>query len=102
MEINQLVKELVEDWFNQHGNKKNADVKRLISIMNAFLSHDTVKQALYLGSGLTALAILLHYLNDRHEKDNAFELDKLMMQPSTMIVDNIDDIEDWTNIKEEE
>ena len=47
-------------FLEQHGNKKNADVKRIISIMNAFLSHDTVKQALYLGSGLTALAIVLH------------------------------------------
>ena len=89
-------------FLEQHGNKKNADVKRIISIMNAFLSHDTVKQALYLGSGLTALAIVLHYLNERHEKDNAFELDKMMMTPSTMIVDNIEDIEDWTNNKEEE
>lgn len=88
-------------FLEQHGNKKNADVKRIISIMNAFLSHDTVKQALYLGSGLTALAIVLHYLNERHEKDNAFELDKMMI-PSTMIVDNIEDIEDWTNIEEEE
>ena len=89
-------------FLEQHGNKKNADVKRIISIMNAFLSHDTVKQALYLGSGLTALAIVLHYLNERHEKDNAFELDKMMMTPSTMIVDNIEDIDDWTNNKEEE
>ena len=94
--------EFWRDWMNQHGNKKNADVKRFISIMNAFLSHDTVKQALYLGSGLTALAILLHYLNERHEKDNAFELDKLMMTPSTMIVDNIDEIEEWNFNKEEE
>ena len=91
-----------EVWLAQHGNKKNADVRRIISIMNAFLSHDTVKQALYLGSGLTALAIVLHYLNERHEKDNEFELDKIMIQPSTMIVDNVDDIEDWTNIEEEE
>lgn len=62
-----------EIWLAQHGNKKNADVKRIISIMNAFLSNDTVKQALYLGSGLGALALILHFLNERHEMDLHYE-----------------------------
>lgn len=58
-----------QTWLKQHGNKKNADVKRLVSIMNAFLSHDTVKRALYLGTGVAVLGTILHYLNERHEID---------------------------------
>ena len=93
------INELVRDWFKQHGNKKNSDVKRLISIMNAFLSHDTVKNAAYLGVGVLALKVLLDSLNELYKTKCESDLDKLMMSPSTMIVENI---EEFKNIEEEE
>ena len=96
------INELVRDWFKQHGNKKNADVKRLISIMNAFLSHDTVKNVAYLGVGVLALKVILDSLNELYKTKCESDLDKLTMSPSTMIVDNIDDIEEWKNFEEEE
>ena len=106
MDINQLVRDLVADWFKQNGNKKNADVKRLISIIESILSHDTVKNAVYLGVGAIAIKVvlkpILDSMNEHYKIKCESELDKLMIQPSTMIVDNVDDIEDWTNIKEEE
>ena len=93
-------------FLEQHGNKKNADVKRIISIMNAFLSHDTIKNAVYLGVGAVAFKVVLESvldaMNEHYKIKCESELDKLMMRPSTMIVDNVDDIEDWTNIEEEE
>ena len=91
-----------EIWFAQHGNKKNADIKRLITIMNAFLSHDTIKNVVYLGVGVMALKVVLDSLNELYKTKRESDLDELMMTPSTMIMDNIDDIEDWTNIEEEE
>ena len=106
MDINQLVRDLVADWFKQNGNKKNADVKRLISIIESILSHDTVKNAVYLGVGAIAIKValkpILDAMNEHYRIKCESELDKLMMRPSTMIVDNVDDIEDWTNIEEEE
>ena len=96
------INELVRDWFKQHGNKKNADVKRLISIINAFLSHDTVKNVAYLGVGVLALKVILDSLNELYKTKCESDLDKLTMSPSTMIVDNIDDIEEWKNFEEEE
>ena len=93
-------------FLEQHGNKKNADVKRIISIMNAFLSHDTIKNAVYLGVGAVAFKVVLESvldaMNEHYRIKCESELDKLTMRPSTMIVDNVDDIEDWTNIEEEE
>ena len=106
MDINQLVRDLVADWFKQNGNKKNADVKRLISIIESILSHDTVKNAVYLGVGAIAIKVvlkpILDSMNEHYKIKCESELDKLIMQPSTMIVDNINDIEEWENIEEEE
>lgn len=91
--------ELFRDWMNQHGNKKNADVKRLISILESILSHDTIKNVAYLGVGVIALKVVLDSLNELYKTKRESDLDELMMKPSTMIVNNI---EDWTNIEEEE
>lgn len=91
--------ELFRDWINQHGNKKNADVKRLISILESILSHDTIKNVAYLGVGVIALKVVLDSLNELYKTKRESDLDELMMKPSTMIVNNI---EDWTNIEEEE
>ena len=74
--------ELFRDWMSQHGNKKNADIKPLISILEAVLSHDTVKNALYLGAGIVALKTLLDFANERYELKHEYELEKLLLENS--------------------
>ena len=74
--------ELFRDWMSQHGNEKNADIKRLISILEAVLSHDTVKNALYLGAGIVALKTLLDFANERYELKHEYELEKLLLENS--------------------
>ena len=72
--------ELFRDWMSQHGNKKNADIKRLISILEAVLSHDTVKNALYLGAGIVALKTVLDFANERYQMKHEYELEKLLLE----------------------
>ena len=74
--------EISERWMGQHGNKKNADIKRLISILEAILSHDTVKNALYLGAGIIALKTILDFANERYELKHEYELEKLLLENS--------------------
>lgn len=74
--------ELFRDWMSQHGNKKNADIKRLISILEAVLSHDTVKNALYLGAGIVALKTVLDFANERYQMKHEYELEKLLLENS--------------------
>ena len=74
--------EFFRDWMGQHGNKKNADIKRLISILEAILSHDTVKNALYLGAGIIALKTILDFANERYELKHEYELEKLLLENS--------------------
>ena len=74
--------EISELWMGQHGNKKNADIKRLISILEAILSHDTVKNALYLGAGIIALKTILDFANERYELKHEYELEKLLLENS--------------------
>ena len=86
--------ELFRDWINQHGNKKNADVKRLISVLESILSHDTIKNVAYLGVGVIALKVVLDSLNELYKTKRESDLDELMMTPSTMITDNVKDIKE--------
>lgn len=72
--------EFFRDWMSQHGNKKNADIKRLISILEAVLSHDTVKNALYLGAGIVALKTILEFANERYQMKHEYELEKLLLE----------------------
>lgn len=72
--------ELFRDWMSQHGNKKNADIKRLISILEAILSHDTVKNALYLGAGIVTLKTILDFANERYQIKHEYELEKLLLE----------------------
>ena len=74
--------EISELWMGQHGNKKNADIKRLISILEAILSHDTVKNALYLGAGIVALKTVLDFANERYQMKHEYELEKLLLENS--------------------
>ena len=72
--------ELFRDWMSQHGNKKNADIKRLISILEAILSHDTVKNAIYLGAGIIVLKTILDFANERYQMKHEYELEKLLLE----------------------
>ena len=74
--------EIGELWMGQHGNKKNADIKRLISILEAILSHDTVKNAVYLGAGIIVLKTILDFANERYEIKHEYELEKLLLENS--------------------
>ena len=85
--------ELFRDWMNQHGNKKNADVKRLITVLESILSHDTIKNVVYLGVGVIALKVVLDSLNELYKTKRESDLDELIMTPSTMIVNNIEEEE---------
>ena len=81
-EIKFDVNEVYNSFKNQHGNKKNADIKRLISILEAILSHDTVKNALYLGAGIIVLKTILDFANERYELKHEYELEKLLLENS--------------------
>lgn len=72
--------EIAEIWLGQHGNKKNADVKRLISIIESILSNDTVKNALYLGAGVLALKTILDFINEHYEIKCETELEKMKIE----------------------
>lgn len=72
--------EIGELWMGQHGNKKNADIKRLISILEAILSHDTVKNTIYLGAGIIVLKTILDFANERYEIKHEYELEKLLLE----------------------
>ena len=72
--------EIGELWMGQHGNKKNADIKRLISILESILSHDTVKNAVYLGAGIIVLKTILDFANECYEIKHEYELEKLLLE----------------------
>lgn len=74
------VVEIAEIWIGQHGNKKNADVKRLITIIESVLSNDTVKNALYLGAGVLALKIILDFVNEHYAIKCEAELEKINIE----------------------
>lgn len=74
------VNEVYNSFKNQHGNKKNADIKRLIMILEALLSHDTVKNALYLGAGIVALKTVLDFANERYQIKYEYELEKRLLE----------------------
>ena len=53
---------------------RNCDVKTLA------LSHDTVKNAVYLGVGIIVLKIILDFANKRYEIKREYELEKLLLE----------------------
>ena len=74
------VVEIAEIWIGQHGNKKNADVKRLITVIESVLSHVTVKNALYLGASVLALKMILDFVNEHYAIKCEAELEKLKIE----------------------
>ena len=81
-EIKFDVNEVYNSFKNQHGNKKNADIKRFIMIIEAILKNDTVRNTLYLGVGVIALKTLLDFANERYEIKNKYELEKFLLENS--------------------
>ena len=74
------VNEAYNSYVNQHGNKKNADVKRFIMIIEAVLKNETVRNTLYLGAGIFTLKVVLDFVNERYEIKHEYELEKLLIE----------------------
>lgn len=68
--------ELYRSFKEQHGNAKNADVKRLIKILEAVLSHPTIRNSFYIIAGGVAISYTLKELPEiiRALKDNKIEV----------------------------
>ena len=68
--------EIYNSYKKQHGNAKNADVKRLIKILEAVLSHPTIRNSFYIVAGGVAIRYTLKELPEiiRALKDNKIEV----------------------------
>ena len=68
--------EIYESYKKQHGNTKNADVKRLIKLLEAILSHPTIRNSFYIVAGGVAIGYALKELPEiiRALKDNKIEV----------------------------
>lgn len=68
--------EIYESYKKQHGNTKNADVKRLIKLLEAILSHPTIRNSFYIVAGGVAIGYTLKELPEiiRALKDNKIEV----------------------------
>ena len=68
--------EIYNSYKEQHGNAKNADVKRLIKILEAVLSHPTIRNSFYIVAGGVAISYALKELPEiiRALKDNKIEV----------------------------
>lgn len=68
--------EIYETYKKQHGNAKNADVKRLIKILETILSHPTIRNSFYIVAGGVAIGYALKELPEiiRALKDNKIEV----------------------------
>lgn len=68
--------ELYNSYKKQHGNAKNADIKRLIKLLEAVLSHPTIRNSFYIVAGGIAISYTLKELPEiiRAFKDNKIEV----------------------------
>ena len=68
--------EMYKAYKDQNGNAKNADVKRLIKILEAVLSHPTIRNSFYIVAGGVAISYTLKELPEiiRALKDNKIEV----------------------------
>ena len=68
--------ELYNSYKKQHGNAKNADIKRLMKLLEAVLSHPTIRNSLYIVAGGVAISYALKELPEiiRALKDNKIEV----------------------------
>ena len=70
------VDKVFDIYMKQHGNTKNADVKRLIKLLEAILSHPTIRNSFYIVAGGVAIGYTLKELPEiiRALKDNKIEV----------------------------
>lgn len=68
--------ELYNSYKKQHGNAKNADIKRLMKLLEAVLSHPTIRNSFYIVAGGIAISYTLKELPEiiRALKDNKIEV----------------------------
>ena len=68
--------EIYNSYKKQHGNAKNADVKRLINLLEAVLSHPTIRNSFYIVAGGIAISYTLKELPEiiRALKNNKIEV----------------------------
>ena len=68
--------EMYKAYKDQNGNAKNADVKRLIKLLEAVLSHPTIRNSFYIIAGGVAISYTLKELPEiiRALKDNKIEV----------------------------
>ena len=76
MSKNFITVELYNSYKKQHGNAKNADIKRLIKLLEAVLSHPTIRNSFYIIAGGVAISYALKELPEiiRALKDNKIEV----------------------------
>ena len=68
--------EMYKTYKDQNGNAKNADIKRLIKLLEAILSHPTIRNSFYIVAGGVAIGYTLKELPEiiRALKDNKIEV----------------------------
>lgn len=68
--------ELYNSYKKQNGNAKNADIKRLMKLLEAVLSHPTIRNSFYIVAGGIAISYALKELPEiiRALKDNKIEV----------------------------
>ena len=68
--------ELYNSYKKQNGNAKNADIKRLMKLLEAVLSHPTIRNSFYIVAGGVAISYALKELPEiiRALKDNKIEV----------------------------
>ena len=68
--------EIYESYKKQHGNAKNADMKRLIKLLETILSHPTIRNSFYIVAGGVAISYALKEIPEiiRALKDNKIEV----------------------------
>ena len=68
--------EMYKAYKDQNGNAKNADIKRLIKLLEALLSHPTIRNSFYIVAGGVAISYALKELPEiiRALKDNKIEV----------------------------
>ena len=76
MSKNFITVELYNSYKKQHGNAKNADIKRLIKLLEAVLSHPTIRNSFYIVAGGIAISCTLKELPEiiRALKDNKIKV----------------------------
>ena len=68
--------EIYNSYKKQHGNAKNADIKRLMKLLETVLSHPTIRNSFYIVAGGIAISYALKELPEiiRALKDNKIEV----------------------------